>query len=61
MPLDHDLVVDLAAESPDQAALLAKLGNYEFGKACLYFRRPADLDLKILEQLAARSLATHTS
>ena len=52
-----ELVVYLVAESPDQASLLAKLGKHKFGKACLYFKRLADLDQRVLEQLVRGSLA----
>lgn len=52
-----DLVVYLVAEAPDQASLLAKLGKHKIGKACLYFRRLADLDQKVLEKLVRGSLA----
>lgn len=43
-----DLVVYLLAESPDQQALLAKLGKHKMGKACLYFKRLSDLDTQVL-------------
>ena len=52
-----ELVVYLVAEAPDQASLLAKLGKHKFGKACLYFKRLADLDQKVLEQLIRGSLS----
>jgi hypothetical protein len=52
-----ELVLYLVAEGKDQASLLAKLGKHNFGKACLYFKRLADLDQKVLEQLVAGSLA----
>jgi hypothetical protein len=52
-----ELVVYLVAEGPDQPALLARLGKHKLGKACLYFKRLADLDLKVLEKLVAGSLA----
>ncbi|MBL8300872.1 MAG: DUF1801 domain-containing protein [Rhodanobacteraceae bacterium] len=51
-----ELVVYLVAEAPDQSSLLAKLGKHKFGKACLYFRRLADLDQKVLEKLVLGSL-----
>lgn len=54
---DKDLVVYLAAEGKGQQALLAKLGKHRMGKACLYFRRLADLDKSVLEQLVAGSVA----
>jgi hypothetical protein len=52
-----DLVVYLMVEEPAQRALLAKLGKHKMGKSCLYFRRLADLDVKVLEALIAGSVA----
>ena len=52
-----ELVVYLLAESQEQQALLAQLGKYKMGKACLYFKRLADLDLKVLEALVSESVA----
>lgn len=53
----REFVVYLVAEGPRQAELLGKLGQHKIGKACLYFKRLADLDAKVLEQLVAGSLA----
>jgi hypothetical protein len=53
----RDLVVYLAADGPEQQALLPKLGKYKMGKACLYFKRLAEVDKKVLEQLVAGSIA----
>lgn len=52
-----ELVVYLVAEGVDQPALLAKLGKHKFGKSCLYFKRLADLDQHVLEQLVTGALA----
>jgi len=52
-----DLVVYVMAENPEQGDLLAKLGKHKMGKACLYFKRLADLDVKVLEALIAGSVA----
>ena len=52
-----ELVVYVIADTPEQVELLAKLGRYKMGKACLYFRRLADLDVKVLEELIAGSVA----
>ncbi len=52
-----ELVVYLVAESPEQQALLPKLGKHKMGKACLYFKRLADLDSRVLESLVAESVA----
>ncbi len=52
-----ELVVYLVAESQGQQALLSKLGKHKMGKACLYFKRLADLDTKVLENLVSASVA----
>ena len=52
-----ELVVYLIAENPMQRDLLAKLGGHKMGKSCLYFKRLADLDTKVLEALIAGSVA----
>ncbi|MBX7214528.1 MAG: DUF1801 domain-containing protein [Thermoflexales bacterium] len=51
------IVVYLAQDVPGQAALLARLGKHEMGKACLYFRRLSDIDLGVLEALVRDSVA----
>jgi hypothetical protein len=51
-----ELVVYLMADSPGQTALLAKLGKHKIGKSCLYFKRLADIDAKVLEALIAGSV-----
>ena len=53
----RELVVYLAPESTGQAELLARLGKHKMGKSCLYFKRLADLDAKVLEALIAGSVA----
>jgi hypothetical protein len=52
-----DLVIYVLAESPRQRELLARLGKHKMGKACLYFKRLADLDVSVLEALIAGSVA----
>jgi hypothetical protein len=52
-----ELVVYLIAESAKQVDLLARLGKHKMGKSCLYFKRLADLDVGVLEQLIAGSVA----
>ena len=54
---DKELVVYVLAESPEQAERLAKLGKHRMGKVCLYFKRLADLDAKVLEAIIAGSVA----
>lgn len=42
---------------PSHAASLAKLGKHKTGKACLYIKKLADVDMGILQQLVTESLA----
>ena len=53
----RELVVYLVAEGDRQKALLSKLGKHKMGKSCLYFKRLADLDSSVLEQLVTNSVA----
>ena len=52
-----DLVVYLCADDHAQVERLARLGKHKMGKSCLYFRRVADLDVTVLEELIAASVA----
>lgn len=52
----RDLVVYLDDEE-STTALLTKLGKHKMSKCCLYFKQLADLDVSILEQLVANSIA----
>ncbi len=52
-----ELVLYLVSEGPEQQELLARLGKHKMGKACLYFKRLADLDTKVLESLVSGSVA----
>jgi len=41
----------------ESTALLAKLGKHSTGKGCLYIKKLADVDQRILESLIVKSLA----
>jgi len=41
----------------DSEALLGKLGKHTAGKACLYIKKLADVDQKVLEVLVVKSVA----
>ena len=43
--------------SSDSAALLAKLGKHTTGKGCLYIKKLSDVDQKVLQALAVKSVA----
>lgn len=53
----RETVIYLAADSPEQQALLSKLGKYKMGKSCLYFKKLAEIDKSVLEQLVVGSLS----
>ena len=53
----RELVVYIAESFEGRDALLAKLGKHKTGKVCVYIRRLANVDLKVLETLVARSEA----
>jgi len=42
---------------PGSAELFARLGPHSTGKSCLYIRRLADVNAKVLEELVAKSVA----
>ena len=52
-----ELVLYIAAGFEGRDVLLAKLGKHKTGKVCVYIRRLANVDLKVLETLVARSVA----
>lgn len=56
-PRKGDISVYLMAEAPEQAELLSRLGRHKMGKACLYIRKLADVDVAVLAQLVADSVA----
>jgi hypothetical protein len=52
-----ELVVYTAPGFEGRDALLAKLGKHRTGKVCVYIRRLANVDLRVLETLVAESVA----
>ncbi|MCG2585941.1 DUF1801 domain-containing protein [Massilia sp. TS11] len=46
-----DISLYVSAVFPEREALLAKLGKHKTAKACVYLKRLADVDLKVLEQI----------
>lgn len=55
-----DLTLYLMPGFEGRDALLATLGPHNTGKACLYLKRLADIDLRVLETLIRGSLAAMT-
>lgn len=56
-PRKGDLSIYLLAADARQGALLARLGKHKMGKSCLYVKRLADVDMAVLTQLVAGSVA----
>lgn len=52
----RSLVIYLVAEGANQNELLARLGKYRMGKACLYIGRLAEVDVQVLEALVRASV-----
>lgn len=52
----RDLVVYLDPEAARRKSLLSKLGKHKMAKSCLYFKRLADLDKSVLEELVVDSM-----
>ena len=53
----NELVVYIADGFEGRDELLGKLGKHKAGKVCVYVKRLANIDLKALETLVARSVA----
>ena len=53
----RELVVYTAESFEGRDDLLAKLGKHRTGKVCVYIRRLANVDLRVLETLVAQSVA----
>ncbi len=56
-PRKTGLVVYELLCSPEAKTLLPKLGKYTTGKGCLYIKKLADVDEKILEKLIVSAVA----
>ena len=52
-----DISIYVMAGVEGQAALLEKLGKYKAGKGCLYLKRTADVDLKVLAKMVKNAVA----
>jgi hypothetical protein len=50
-PRKQNMTLYVICSSPKQPELLAKLGKHSTSKACLYIKRLADVDEKVLEQI----------
>lgn len=56
-PRKNDLTLYLSCGFAGRETLLAKLGRHKTSKACLYLKRLADVDMDVLRELIAVSVA----
>jgi len=56
-PRKSNLAIYVLDPSVNFSELRAKLGKHRVGKACLWINKLADVDLDVLEQIVAASLA----
>jgi hypothetical protein len=54
-PRKRDLTVYVMAGFGREGALMRRLGKYKAGKACLYIKKLADIDLEVLRELIRAS------
>jgi hypothetical protein len=57
-PRKAELVLYVLNGSTEQEAQLARLGKHRTGKACLYIKKLADVDMNVLEELVRDQLAS---
>jgi Domain of unknown function (DU1801) len=55
-PRKKDLTIYLMDVFERRPELMKKLGKHRTGKVCLYIRRLADVDMKVLKELVAASV-----
>ena len=58
-PRKAALVVYSLLGNEEAKALLGKLGKHKTGKGCLYIKKLADVDRKVLETLIGNAVARH--
>jgi hypothetical protein len=58
-PRKKDLTIYLMGVFDRHPELMKKLGKHRTGKVCLYIRRLADVDMKVLKELVVASVRKH--
>jgi hypothetical protein len=56
-PRKANLVLYIMPGFKEYAPLMKKLGRHKTGKSCLYINKLEDIDISVLEQLVAKSVA----
>lgn len=57
-PRKANLVFYMAADDPERADFLGRLGKHKPGKACVYVNRLSDIDTGVLREMSRWSAAT---
>lgn len=57
-PRSKELVLYLMADAAEQEGLLKRLGKHKPGKGCIYLKSLEGVDLAVLEELVAASVAS---
>jgi hypothetical protein len=55
-PRKANLTIYIMMGFEEEAALMQKLGKHTTGKSCLYIKKLADVDLKVLESLIVKGV-----
>lgn len=55
-PRKANLVLYIMMGFEEESALMRKLGKHSTGKSCLYIKKLADVDVKVLEELIAKGV-----
>ena len=55
-PRKAEFSLYVVAQGHNNKIWLDKLGKYKMGKSCIYFKRLADLDLKVFEDLCIETI-----
>ena len=57
-PRSTGLVLYVLTHFPGEKSLLAKLGKHSTGKVCLYVKKLADVDQKVVEEIIVKAVAS---
>lgn len=60
-PRKPAVVLYALSGAPGAEALLGKMGKFTMGKGCIYIKKLADIDLKVLEKLVAAAFKAKTA
>jgi hypothetical protein len=55
-PRKTEFVLYLPSEFDQKEELLKKFGKHKIGKACIYFKKIADIDVEVMKKMVAQAL-----